>query len=338
MQLVDRVRDGIRQALRVCLKVQAGEKVLLICDRERIGMAEILKSELAEIDANVIDCVVMEDLGTRSEDGSAPLAFPDELALTLAAADVSIFLAESYRGEGESFRRPMLAVVNKVSTLRHAHMPGVTEQVMADAMGVDYLEVQSVSGRVFEMAKVAKKVRVRSKIGSDFEMICGHRWLNSNGVITPKRWMNLPAGEVFTSPVDLNGSIVVDGVLGDHFAKEFGLMQDYPLFLEVENAHVTKVECSNDRLRAAFLEYISVDENASRVGEFAIGTNIGLTALSGILLQDEKFPGVHVAFGHGYPEATGSGVYSKVHADGVLLQPDVWIDETQLMEQGQFLF
>ena len=45
--------------------------------------------------------------------------------------------------------------------------------------------------------------------------------------------------------------------------------------------------------RAAFREYLQTDKESARAGEFAIGTNIGLTRLVGNLLQDEKFPGVH---------------------------------------------
>jgi hypothetical protein len=35
-------------------------------------------------------------------------------------------------------------------------------------------------------------------------------------------------------------------------------------------------------------------EHSERVGEFALGTNTGVTQMIGNLLQDEKVPGVHI--------------------------------------------
>ncbi|MBN1283312.1 MAG: aminopeptidase, partial [Proteobacteria bacterium] len=73
-----------------------------------------------------------------------------------------------------------------------------------------------------------------------------------------------------------------------------------------------------------------------RVGEFAIGTNVALTKLIGNLLQDEKFPGVHVALGSPYPDKTGASWESKAHNDGVMRDPTVVVDGSTIMERGRF--
>ena len=62
----------------------------------------------------------------------------------------------------------------------------------------------------------------------------------------------------------------------------------------------------NRALRDDFWAYTHTDENSDRVGEFAIGTNIGCTHVIGHILQDEKFPGVHIAFGNPYGAHTGA--------------------------------
>ena len=80
-----------------------------------------------------------------------------------------------------------------------------------------------------------------------------------------------------------------------------------------------------------------MDENANRIGEFAMGTNMEVKKLVGRLLQDEKMPGVHVAFGHGYPEHTGCKWKSKAHLDAVLLKPTVYVDGKKIMEDGNYL-
>lgn len=89
-------------------------------------------------------------------------------------------------------------------------------------------------------------------------------------------------------------------------------------------------------LEAELKKYLQRAENSDRVGEFAIGTNIWLTKLIGIMLQDEKFPGVHIAFGNSYKDETGSGWEAKTHVDGVLLKPTIEVDGKRIMENGRF--
>ena len=57
------------------------------------------------------------------------------------------------------------------------------------------------------------------------------------------------------------------------------------------------------QLQDDFWDYTHTDENSDRVGEFAIGTNIGVARVIGNILQDEKFPGIHIAFGNPYGAA-----------------------------------
>ena len=90
-------------------------------------------------------------------------------------------------------------------------------------------------------------------------------------------------------------------------------------------------------LEDAFWAYTHTDENSDRVGEFAIGTNIELTRLIGNILQDEKFPGIHIAFGNPYGVHTGADWYSSTHIDVVGTEFDIWVDDTQLMQSGTFM-
>ena len=73
------------------------------------------------------------------------------------------------------------------------------------------------------------------------------------------------------------------------------------------------------------------------MGEFAIGTNTGLTELIYNLLQDEKFPGIHIAFGSPLPGKTGADWNSKAHVDGVIRNPSIYVDDEIIMENSKFL-
>jgi aminopeptidase len=86
-----------------------------------------------------------------------------------------------------------------------------------------------------------------------------------------------------------------------------------------------------------FRLYTSTDENSDRVGEFAIGTNLAVQDICGNILQDEKIPGCHIAFGHPDPEHTGQTWISATHIDCVGRHFDIWIDGEQVMAEGKFL-
>jgi leucyl aminopeptidase (aminopeptidase T) len=57
----------------------------------------------------------------------------------------------------------------------------------------------------------------------------------------------------------------------------------------------------------------------------------------GHILQDEKFPGVHIAFGNPYGAHTGATWYSSTHIDVVGTEFDIDVDGVRIMEGGRFL-
>ena len=107
--------------------------------------------------------------------------------------------------------------------------------------------------------------------------------------------------------------------------------------MTIEDNRLVAAESANQALRDDFWAYTHTDENCDRVGEFAIGTNIELREVIGNILQDEKFPGVHIAFGNPYGEHTGADWYSSTHIDVVGTRFDIWVDGEQIMADGKFL-
>ena len=95
--------------------------------------------------------------------------------------------------------------------------------------------------------------------------------------------------------------------------------------------------CDRTDLQEDFWAYTHTDANSNRVGELAFGTNLGLREMIGILLQDEKVPGVHLAFGDPYGSQTRADWSSQTHVDVLTRECDVWIDEDKVIEQGQYL-
>jgi aminopeptidase len=100
---------------------------------------------------------------------------------------------------------------------------------------------------------------------------------------------------------------------------------------------LVEAHSENKELESDFWKYTHTDENSDRVGEFAIGTNIELKDVIGQILQDEKYPGVHIAFGNPYGVHTGADWDCSTHIDVVGRKFDIWVDDEQIMREGKFL-
>lgn len=333
------IKFGAEQAVKNCVRMQPGEKVVIITDQGAQHIAKEIAIWTDEVSPGNTQKYLMEDYGPRPDDGENPLPFPDVIGESMLEADVSFYCAGGKKGELQSFRMPMIGYVEKNERLRHAHMPGINDELMTTGMSVDYSKVQEMCDKVAEIVKKASQITVTTPAGTDFTVNLNpnYKWKISNGLIRSEDWSNLPDGEIFTCADSIpSGVIVVDGILGDYFSEKYGLLEATPVTLQIKDSRVKDVQCANEDLVKELYDYMSQDENANRIGEFAIGTNIGLDHLVGNLLQDEKFPGIHVAIGHGYPEKTGSDWGSDAHMDAVLKKTTIVVEDRTIMKDGEF--
>ena len=322
---------GARNAIRVCLRLKPEERITIITDEATRDIAAALQAEVEEVGSEHA-VFVMEDYDPR------PLAkMPQNILDDLAQSQVSIFCAQAQRGELGS-RMQMSDVVNK-KRIRHGHMVNISPQIMLEGMRADFKAVDELSQRLVERARRAQRITCRTAAGTDFEAEFSPKlkWLKTSGIISPEKWGNLPGGEIFTAPANTNGTFVVDGVVGDYLCQKYGDLRDTPLTIEVKNNRITDLRCDHQELLADFRAYTNTDENSNRVGEFAVGTNTACTRVIGNILQDEKIPGIHIAFGHPYAEHTGADWVSKTHIDCVGRDFDIWFDSEKVMERGKFL-
>jgi leucyl aminopeptidase (aminopeptidase T) len=326
---------GARSAVRTCLRIQPGEKVTLITDRVTEEIAASIARELEELGCRW-NGFVLEDLAPR------PLTdMPAAVLADMETSDVSIFAVQVQQNELRS-RMQMTDVVNR-RHMRHAHMVNITPQIMCDGMRADYDQVDRLSQQVLDRVRKAKRIRATTAAGTDItaDMNPGYKWFKTSGIISREKWGNLPGGECFTSPGEVNGTFVVDGVVGDWLCARYGLLASAPLTIEIARNRIVRCASENTALERDFWAYTHTDENSDRVGEFAIGTNIGVRKVIGNILQDEKFPGIHIAFGNPYGEHTGAPWRSGTHIDVVGLGFNIWLESDsgteQIMRDGQFL-
>ena len=322
---------GARNAVNVCLRIQPNEKVTVITDEATKEIAACIVRELERI-GSVYRAWVLEELAPR------PLTdLPQEIADDLETSQVSIFAVQAQANELRS-RMQMTDIVNR-RHIRHAHMVNINRQIMLEGMRADFLKVDRISQKVVEMVRRASRIRAKTAAGTDLtaELDPAYRWIKTSGIISPEKWGNLPGGEVFTTPGEVNGTFVIDGVVGDWLCAKFGDLAPNPLTIRIKNNRLTDAHSANRELEDDFWRYTHTDENSDRVGEFAIGTNIELKDVIGQILQDEKYPGVHIAFGNPYGAHTGAQWYSSTHIDVVGRKFDIWVDDEQIMKHGKFL-
>jgi leucyl aminopeptidase (aminopeptidase T) len=322
---------GARNAVETCLAIQPGDHVTLIADRPSAGVAASLAYALEQCGA-VTEPFLLESLAPR------PLRkAPAPVLNSLEHADAGILCVQPLPGELGS-RKDIVGVVER-RHIRYAHMVGITPEIMQQGMRADYTLVDRLSQHLKERMKTARSLTVRTDAGTSLVAHFDESidWVKTGGLISARYWSNLPAGEVFTTPAQVDGTFVCDGTAGDHFCGKYGDLRNTPLVLEIRGARLVKATCSRADLQEEFWSYCHTDENSDRVGELAFGTNLGLSDMIGVLLQDEKLPGIHLAFGDSYGSQTHANWSSKTHVDVLARQCNVWIDEEQVIANGRYL-
>ena len=321
---------GAKNAVETCLAIKPGERVALIADERSRAVAASLAAAMENVHA-ACTSLLLEDFGPRPIKSA-----PAPILEALETADVGILCMTPQPGELGA-RMAIVKIVER-RQIRYAHMVGVTPEIMQQGMRADYRLVDRLSDKLRERMLRAETLTVKTEAGTEFaaHFDRGLDWVKTRGLISPRYWSNLPAGEVFTTPATVDGTFVCDATAGDHFGGKYGDLQGTPLVLEIEGARLRQVECERKDLQQEFWDYCHTDENSDRVGELAFGTNLGLSQMIGNLLQDEKFPGVHIAFGDPYGNQTHADWKSRTHVDVLTRDCDVWIDQDQIIAKGRY--
>jgi leucyl aminopeptidase (aminopeptidase T) len=296
-------------AVHQCLDLREEESIAVVTDDKRRAIAEALY----DVACDVTDDATFVQYQPGDQHGEEP---PDPVAAAMKAADT--FLAPTTRSLSHTRARSAACEVGA----RGATLPGITEQVMVAGLDADYDAIADHCADVTAQVEDAEQIRVTTPAGTDISFdVGGREWHEDTGIVhDPGAFSNLPAGEVYVSPLDANGTFVVDGTMMPH-----GLLaEDQQLSFEVEDGHVTHI--SDDAVRsdveAASAE---VGRAATNLAELGIGTNVGVDDLVGSVLLDEKAAGtVHIAIGD--DAAIGGDTEAPIHLDGILRDPTVYAD------------
>ena len=305
---------ALKTVVERCLRVDAGENVLVVADP---GNAELGEALMDAARAAGGDAVLMI-LPPNPERGTEP---PPTVAAAFAAADV--FIAPCLPSLSHTTARKRACE----GGARGATMPGVNAGLLARLMSADFDAMSERCHAVAQLLTGADDAHLTCPRGSDMRFdLRGRPAIPDAGDLSAAgAFGNLPCGEGFASPAGGEGTIAATSVLG-------GLVDD-PVLLTVRDG---RLESATGERGAAFLAHLDAHGPLGRnLAELGVGTNDRAT-LTGNTLEDEKILGTaHVAFGAS--AGIGGTVTVPVHEDVVVLDPSLWIGSTQVLDAGRYL-
>ncbi|WP_257299559.1 aminopeptidase [Haloarchaeobius sp. FL176] len=303
------LRKPAETAVRQCLDLSPDESCVVVTDDKRRPIGEALYEVASEItDDATLCCYPPGD-----QHGEEP---PEPVAAAMAASDV--FLAPTTKSISHTRARSEACEAGA----RGATLPGITESVFLTGLDADYERIAAECEAMLEQVEAADEVRVTTELGTDITFEPGDReWRSDTGMVDePGAFSNLPAGEVFVSPENANGTYVVDGTIAPH-----GLLDEgETVTIEVEDGFVTATDSDEiDAMLETAAEEVGRD--AYNLAELGIGTNVAVTELVGSVLLDEKAGGtIHIAFGD--DAGIGGDTSAPLHQDGIIRDPTVYAD------------
>lgn len=301
--------------LERCLAIGQGEEVLVIADRGTQGIADALREEAARRGADAVLAVMDE----RLTDGSEP---PAMLAAAMGAAAVCIAPTTKSLSHTEARKRAT------DGGTRMATMPGVTEEMLARAMAVDFDLMASRSRALADLLTSAGNARVTCPHGSDITFdLTGREGIADDGDLrAPGAFGNLPCGEGFIAPFSGEGRLVAFSVARLGLAGE-------PAILTIENGSLVAAEGGHG---PGLIERLSEHGDPGRnLAELGVGTN-DQAMLTGNVLEDEKILGtVHVAFGAS--AGIGGTVAVPIHLDVVVIDATLDVGGRRVLDSGRYV-
>jgi leucyl aminopeptidase (aminopeptidase T) len=306
---------AVATVVQRCLAVAPGENVLVVVDPDTRSIGEALRSECARAGADSVLAVMDE----RATDGTEP---PPTIAAAWQAADV--FIAPTSRSLSHTAARKRATDAGA----RGATMPGVTEDMLARVMAVDFDTMAARSKAVAALLDQSTRAHVTCPRGTDLRLaLDGRAGISDDGELTARgAFGNLPCGEGFIAPASGEGTIVASSLA--------------PLGLSIDPARLTvadgRIVAAENGLGPQFIELLlEHGEDGTNLAELGVGTN-DRARLTGNVLEDEKILGtVHIAFGAS--AGIGGTVSVPIHLDVVVIDASLEVDGTKVLEHGRYV-
>src|SRR5574344_1718584 len=331
----------------VC-RVKKGESLLIVANPETSGIAQDLFEAALASGAKPV-------LMYQQKKPSMEAAEPAVIGALKSEPDVFFSISQIKLGkdkdaiahphvaaDGEKYDHIFDYLLHGKKTMRSVWTPGLTQDMFNRTVIIDYKLLAERCVKLCKKYEHAVSAHVTSPNGTDVVVpVKGRKGLSDNGDFSlPGSGGNIPAGEVFISPVvgGTTGTIVYDGSMtfsdGDAILKT-------PITIKIENGYITDITGGEEAKRllkdvtAAEKQALVMEKegklpagqgaiyskNARNIGELGIGLNPAAN-ITGNMLEDEKaFRTCHFAIGMNYD----GDAPALIHFDGVVRNPTIVI-------------
>lgn len=305
---MDKLYQAAEKAIVQALALKEGEQFLLVTDKHKMEIAEALAYWAKEVGAETTTYLMTEAL--------RPITEPTTLFRLLCMKASAMAYMLDARMEEKSFRGYMVKAgfVNS----RICMMPGLTRDMMERLVNIDFHELDMFGKKLVDKLADSEDIVVENADGTHIEFsIKGRKWKNDNGDISQKGMHgNLPAGEIFTAPVEesFNGKLAIS-LIDDQLGK--GVM-------EFKNGRLIGYKGEGIEKIVA---HIGEDETGKIIGEFGIGTNPRAKICPNMLEAEKAFGTAHFAIGDSY----GIGINTSPH------HYDALVDKVSIRTNGEYI-
>nr|WP_180486831.1 peptidase M17 [Treponema socranskii] len=217
----------------VC-RVKKGERVLIVANPETNMIAQDLFEAVKK--AGGVPVLMFQTVKNSFDNAS-----PEVLASIATNPDLCFSVSSSKLGKdpgaaahpyvdakGTKFMHIFDFLLNGKKSMRAVWMPGITQEMYERAVQIDYKELASRCAVLKKAYEKAVSVHVTSPGGTDVVVpVAGRKAFEDDGDFSKLgSGGNIPAGEVFISPVVGTGNVQDEGNLIDKIKQKIGAQSD----------------------------------------------------------------------------------------------------------------
>lgn len=327
------LQNAADRLVKEILKVKEGEVVIITADT--CSNEEVINSTASSVFAAggkplVITTSTPNGVG-KAADNELPV---EALGAALSNADVWI----EYNKQWLLYSTPFEIAFENNKKLRYINLVEMNPDLMVRNIGnIDIKLLSEFMDKFTAINKKTKKYTVKTKNGTDliFTTNSKHLVCNDSGDAS-KPGMNMMPGQINVVPEfgSVQGTIVFDGSLVPPFR-----LLDAPIKLTIVDSTIIKIEGGRQAVQfESWLKSFN-DKNMLKIAHMAYGLNPG-AKLTGDIVEDERVWGC-VEWGIGYVspiDAPPFGQDAKSHCDGICLNASVWLDDVQVLDDGNFVY
>lgn len=306
------------------MRVKRWDRLLIVTTKEHLEEAKALR-KCAQNRAYSVNSLVVEDMGRHVGvffDMNEEVF--DPYTAVIAATDYSLVTTKAAKRAIQK-RKKFLSLPLSTNDGR--------SMLEYEFMKMDTKKSRLMAKVIMKYLRHCTRIHVTTPAGTDLQVYKENRTPGFfNGVVKDGKGYSSASIEVYVSieETKTEGVMVLDGSLG-----YIGRAEE-PTRIQFENGRITGIEeTPTGRRLKEYMEGYK-DERIFVGGEFGIGLNSYSQCLGNCYIEDESAYGTfHIGLGRNL--ALGGQQNANGHFDLVCLEPDIFTDNRQIMQEGKII-